>query len=126
MDLNTFIVTVFCLVDDWLEGQKLRQRGPCPQLSDAEVLTIEIVGEFLGIDTDEGLYEPFQRHYGQWFPALKKVHRTTFLRQAANLWAVKEMLCRYRPCNFLLAFSMKSSSFPVSSLGVLRMASSLR
>ena len=92
MDLSTFITAVFCLTDDWLKGKKLRQRGPSPELSDAEVLTIEIVGEFLGIDTDEGLYEYFRRHYGEWFPALKGVHRTTFLRQGANLWAVKKML----------------------------------
>jgi len=85
MDLSTFIIAVFCLIDDWLKGKKLRQRGPSPELSDAEVLTIEIVGEFLGIDTDEGLYEHFRRHYGEWFPALRGVHRTTFLRQAANL-----------------------------------------
>jgi hypothetical protein len=31
-------------------------RGPQPALSDSEVLTIECVGEFLGIDTDKGLY----------------------------------------------------------------------
>jgi hypothetical protein len=46
MGLSTFIVTVFCLVDDWLEGKKLRQRGPSPKLSDSEVLSIEIVGEY--------------------------------------------------------------------------------
>ncbi len=63
MDLNTFIVAVFYLTDDWLKGRKLRQRGPKPKLSDAEVLTIEIVGEYLGLDTDEGLYAYFRRHY---------------------------------------------------------------
>jgi hypothetical protein len=42
-----------------------------------------------GIDTDKGLYEHFRRHYRDWFPALGRVHRTTFVRQAANLWAVK-------------------------------------
>src|SRR5918912_1705614 len=95
MDLSTFITAVFCLADDWLKGKKLRQRGPSPDLSDAEVLTIEIVGEFLGIDTDEGLYEHFRRHYGEWFPALKALHRTTFSRQAANLWAVKKLLWKH-------------------------------
>lgn len=95
MDLSTFIIAVFCLTDDWLKGKKLRQRGPSPKLSDSEVLTIEIVGEFLGIDTDEGLYEYFRRHYGEWFPALKGVHRTTFLRQAVNLWAVKKSLWKH-------------------------------
>ena len=60
MDLDTFIVAVFCEVEDWLESQRPpRQRGPKPKLSDSEVLTIEAVGEFLGIDTDQGLYTFF-------------------------------------------------------------------
>ena len=84
MDLNTFITAVFCLTDDWLKGKKLRQRGSRPELADSEVLTIEVVGEFLGIDTEKGLYEHFRRYYAEWFPALKGVHRTTFCRQAAN------------------------------------------
>ena len=93
MDLSTFIVTVFCLTDDWFEGQEnLRQRGPKPKLSDREVLTMEIVGEYLGIDTDKGIYRYFRGHYGEWLPALSEVHRTTFCRQAANLWKVKEHL----------------------------------
>jgi len=92
VDLSTFIVAVFCLVDDRLDGQRIRQRGPTPKLSDAEVLTIEIVGEFLGIDTDKGIHSFFRRHYAEWFPTLCEVHRTTFARQAANLWKVKEHL----------------------------------
>jgi Transposase DDE domain len=50
------------------------------------------VGEFLGIDTDKGIYLFFKRHYGEWFPALGEVHRTTFTRQSANLSKVKERL----------------------------------
>jgi hypothetical protein len=94
MDVRTFTITVFCLIDDWLASQSrpLRRRGPAPTLADSEVLTIECVGEFLGIDTDNGLYQYFRRHWADWFPALRRVHRTTFLRQAANLWAVKHRL----------------------------------
>jgi hypothetical protein len=93
MDLSTFIISVFCLIDDHLkEYTTFRQRGPQPKLSDAEVLTMEIVGEFLGIDTDKAIYRYFRRHYGEWFPTLGEVHRTTFARQAANLWKVKERL----------------------------------
>ena len=92
MDLSTFIVAVFCLIDDRLKGRRIRQRGPSPKLSDAEVLTIEIVGEFLGIDTDKGIHLFFRRHYGEWFPSLGEVHRTTFSRQAANLWKIKECI----------------------------------
>jgi hypothetical protein len=39
---------------------------------------MEIIGEFLGIDTDKGLSLFFRRHYGSWFPAMRQVHRTTF------------------------------------------------
>jgi hypothetical protein len=92
VDLSTFIIAVFCLVDDRIKGRRIRQRGPDPKLSDSEVLTIEIVGEFLGLDTDRALYRYFRRHYREWFPALGEVHRTTFSRQAANLWKVKEYL----------------------------------
>src|ERR687885_2065027 len=96
MDLETLITVVFCVVDDLVRdlcrGRGLRQRGPAPVLADSEVLTVEIVGEFLGLDTDRGLHAHFRRHFGHLFPGLRQVHRTTFLRQAANLWTVKETL----------------------------------
>ena len=98
MDLETLIIVVFCVVDDLVRDlcreRRLRQRGPPPVLADSEVLTVEIVGEFLGLDTDRGLHAHFRRHLGHLFPRLRQVHRTTFLRQAANLWAVKETLWR--------------------------------
>lgn len=117
MDLNTFIISVFCLIDDWLkEEPKLRQRGPKPELCDSEVLTIEIIGEFLGIDFEKDLFAYFRRYYGEFFPALRKVHRTTFTRQAANLWIVKERLWRHlldEHIHFDPLFSLVDS-FPVA------------
>ena len=99
MDLETFIIAVFCLVDDFVRdlchGRRLRQRGPAPILADSEVLTVEITGEFLGLDTDQALHAYFRRHFGHLFPGLRTVHRTTFLRQAANLWAVKHALWQH-------------------------------
>jgi hypothetical protein len=54
-----------CLVDDRLKEQRLlRQHGPIPKVSDSEVLTMEVVGEFLGLDTDWAIYRYFRRqHY---------------------------------------------------------------
>ena len=96
MDTSIFIISVFCLVDDWLKGEpKLRQRGPQPVLADSEVLTIEITGAFLGIDSEKDLFAYFRRHYQEFFPALPRVHRTTFTRQAANLWVAKERLWKH-------------------------------
>lgn len=99
MDLDTFIVSVFCAIDDALPavlgGHRLRQRGPMPSLTDSEVLTMEVVGEFLGLDDEAGLFRYFRRQWAHFFPALPTVHRTTFTRQAANLWVVKEQLWQY-------------------------------
>lgn len=99
MDLEEFSIAVYCLVDDALKEvqadpgwRRVRRRGPAPALADAEVLTMEVVGEYLGHDRDAAIYDYFRRHHADLFPALARVHRTTFARQAANLWAVKERL----------------------------------
>jgi hypothetical protein len=92
MDITTYLIHVYCLIENWLKGKRIRQRGPQPRLSDSEVLTIEVVGEFLGIDTDQWLYTFFRTFFGDWFPELCRVDRTTFARQAANLWVIKEQL----------------------------------
>lgn len=97
MSLTDLIIRTFCLIDDALTGLvaehgPLRRRGPAPTLSDSEVLTVEVVGALLGIATDADLFRYFRRHYSTLFPALKEVHRTTFTRQAAALWAVKATL----------------------------------
>jgi hypothetical protein len=55
--IDELIIAVFCCVDDLLkevlQGGKVRAHGFAPKLSDSEVLTMEIVGESLKIDTDE-------------------------------------------------------------------------
>jgi hypothetical protein len=96
LSLEDFIISVFCMVDDALkiiiQGQRLRQRGGAPALTDREVITLEIVGEFLGIDTDKGIWEYSRRHWQHLLPKLAS--RTQFLRQAAALWACKLALQR--------------------------------
>ena len=99
MDLDDCIITVFCVVDEAipevLEGQRLRERGPAPTLADSggvEVVTMEIVGEYLGVERESALFAYFRRHYAHFFPAVRSLHRTTFTRQAANRWRLKERL----------------------------------
>lgn len=90
-----YIITVYCLVDEMLKKvkkNKLRQRGPRPKLSDAEVITMEIVGESKGFDCDKHIHSYFRDHWYQMFPMLG--NRTTFLRQSANLWAIKQEIRR--------------------------------
>lgn len=90
-----FIIEVFCLVSDWLSKQVkiLRTRGPKPSLDDSEVLTIEIVGEFLGMDQDKQIHSYFKEHWLHLFPRIGD--RTAFVRQSANLWSVKQQLQKH-------------------------------
>ena len=99
MDLEDFTIAVYCLLDELLgelagdpDWCRVRTRGPAPILADSEVLTMEVVGEFLGYDQDTAIDHYFRREHPDFFPALGRVHRTTFTRQAANLWAIKERL----------------------------------
>src|SRR3954469_22758503 len=98
MGLETLIIVVFCVVDDLVRDLcrecRLRQRGPAPVLADGEGLTVEIVGESPGLDTDRGLHARFRRHFGHLSPGLRRVHRATFARQAADLWVAKHALRR--------------------------------
>ena len=101
MTFDDYLLELFYLVDTQLEALKsdlglprLRRRGPEPVLHDSEVITMELAGEFRGIDTDEGIYAFFRRYHRGEFPALAAVCRTTFARQGANLWRVKQLLQR--------------------------------
>lgn len=92
--IEEFIIAVFCCVDDvlrtWTNNYPIRSRGFAPRLSDAEVLTMEIVGEYQGIETDKGIWRYFHEHWFSLFPQLPS--RTSFVRQAANLWQYKQRL----------------------------------
>ena len=91
MDRYDFIITVYCLVCDYYqmvkEQYKIRRGGFAPALTDEEVITIEICGEYFKLNTDQDIFDYFQTHYQADFPQLR--NRTLFVRQAANLWQVK-------------------------------------
>jgi hypothetical protein len=92
--IEEFIIAVYCCVDEELKvltkGNSTRSRGFEPKLSDAEVLTMEIVAEFQGIDEDKGIWQYFRRHWQGWFPELSS--RSSFVRHSANLWQYKQRL----------------------------------
>ena len=91
MDQDEFSITVYCLVCEHYQGIKttspLRRGGFAPALSDEEVITIELCGDYFKLATDKDLFGYFRTHYAQFFPQLKD--RTLFVRQAANLWQGK-------------------------------------
>ena len=55
MPIEDFIINMYCCVVDEYNAliknpQMLRRRGYAPKLTDAEVIAMELVGEFLSLD----------------------------------------------------------------------------
>ncbi len=96
MDRDHFIIAVYCLVCEHYPAsttcQRVRGGGFAPALTDEEVLTIEICGEFFKCGTDKDIFAYFRSHYRTFFPRLRD--RSLFVRQAASLWRVKELIQR--------------------------------
>ena len=86
---------MYCLVDNELKrlmikNDPYRARGFAPKLSDAEVITMDIVGEFMGQDTDKGIWQYFKTHWQSWFPGLGS--RSNYVKQSANLQQVQKQI----------------------------------
>lgn len=86
---------MYCLVCEKYPSAKtlcrIRERGGFnPALTDEEVITMEICGELLKQSTDKDPYDYFYQHYQHFFPQWGD--RSLFVRQAANLWAVKSLI----------------------------------
>jgi len=60
----------------------LRWGGFAPALSDEEVITMEVCGEYFKLSTDKDLFTYFRTQYAHFFPRLRE--RTLFVRQVAN------------------------------------------
>jgi hypothetical protein len=121
MPLEEFIIWVYCWTDEnvakVIGNNKLRSRGFEPALSDIEVITMEIVGEFLSYDTDTAIWKYFKTHWLSLFPKLTS--RSSFAKQASNLWHVKQLLqsqineqsSKNSQCFIVDGFPMKTAHF---------------
>lgn len=91
MDRDDFIIAVYLLVCEHYQviqaQHRIRRGGFAPALTDEEVITMEICGEYFKIDCDKDIFAYFHTHYAHFFPKLSE--RSLFVRQAANLWQVK-------------------------------------
>jgi len=74
------------------ERHPIRRGGFAPTLTDEEVITMELCGEYFKHSTDKDLFDYFHSHYRHFFPNLRE--RSSFVRQAANLWQVKAEIWR--------------------------------
>lgn len=57
-------------------------------------MSIKIIGEWLGLDIDQGLFTHFRVYYAEEFLSLSQIKQTIFLRQAAHLCLTHTRLWR--------------------------------
>lgn len=93
MDLDTFITLLYVWIDDWYKSEMAeqiqRKRGPKPSMSDSEVLTVAIVGQWrYGVpwQSERGVVRYMLTHGHVWFPNM--LERSRFNERVRFLWAV--------------------------------------
>ena len=93
MSYDDFIIVVYLLVETLYQNivtKPLRGKGFTHALSDAEIITMELVGECLGLYTDKGIWAYFTNHYTHYLPKLGSY--LNFAKHCANLVWIKDKM----------------------------------
>ena len=94
MDTDLRLVWLYCVVDEAIRSilgsVRLRTRGPQPDLTDAEVLTLQLWGEMEGLPSDAAIWRHAVTHLRGWFPNIGTA--CNFVRRCGNLAAVMARL----------------------------------
>jgi hypothetical protein len=87
IDLDTFLTTVYCLIDDLYQAQlaphKPVRPGRRPALSDSEVLTVLLVGQWQQDRSERAFLRSAVAHWRGYFPRL--LSQSAFNRRARDL-----------------------------------------
>lgn len=90
LDLDTFLVTVYCIVDDLYREQfahfKLKRPGRKPQLSDSEVLTLALLAQWHTSRSERAFLRYASRDWRSYFPRL--LSQSAFNRRMRDLMGV--------------------------------------
>ena len=101
MDQDLRLIWLYCWIIDAVRSiswsGRLRTSGPSPELTDEEVLTIELWGEMGGLTSDAAIWRHARDYLREWFPRLGA--EWNFTRRCANLHVLKEEIQRreFRP-----------------------------
>lgn len=86
VDCDTFLVTVYTLIDDWYQQfaalAKPVRRGHRPEVSDSEVLTLHLCQQWLGW-SDRLFLAYVNRHWRGYFPRL--LDQSSYNRRTRDL-----------------------------------------
>jgi hypothetical protein len=87
LDLDTFLTTVYCIVDDLYQEQIAPQRpvrpGPKPELSDSEVLCLALLAQWQGRRSERAFVAYAVRRWRRYFPRL--LSQSAFNRRSRDL-----------------------------------------
>jgi hypothetical protein len=91
MDLETFFTILYVFVDDWYNmyvlPYKPKRGGPPPQMSDSEVLTVALAGQWrVGVPwrSERGLVRAIHKQGLRLFPTM--LQRSAFNERVRRLW----------------------------------------
>lgn len=91
MDLDTFLTTLYVLVDDWYKqegaSKMARRKAGEMRMSDSEVLTVALANQWrVGVPwkSERGIVRYLQAHGQKWFP--KMLQKSAFNERVRNLW----------------------------------------
>jgi hypothetical protein len=94
IDLDTFLTVVYCVCDEVYQREiaphMKARRGARPKLSDSEVLTLVVVGQWHGHGCERCYLRAVRRHWGAYFPRLTS--QSAFNRRVRHLWAALSLL----------------------------------
>lgn len=90
LDADTFLVTVYVLVDDLYRTEyapsRPRRPGPEPAMSDSEVLTLALVGQWRQDQSERAFVAWVRRHWQAYFPRI--LSQSAFNRRVRDLSGV--------------------------------------
>lgn len=90
LDLDTFLVTVYCIVDDLYTEHcapyKPVRRGAQPTMADSEVLTVELLAQWHPRRSESAFLRYVRQHWRAYFPHL--LSQSEFNRRARDLAGV--------------------------------------
>ena len=97
MDIETFFTELYVIVDECyktrIAGSMKTHGGPAPKLSDSEVLTIALAGEWrsgVAWDSERGVVRWVNKHGRAMFPNM--VERSAFNERVRRLWGALIMI----------------------------------
>lgn len=92
--LEDLFTACYTIIDDLyrqiVPKEVTTRPGPKPFLSDAEVITISVVGELFGMDVEARWYSLVSQQFRRLFPGLNE--RSRFNRRRRALWWVSNLL----------------------------------